>query len=230
MDLIQCLIALTQDESIEISKLCVEVLESTSSKYGNLIDNIEAIFLSHLIILPRIVYAGDDDDQLSAVLLLKGLLQNLAKTRLKIILSNAETLERFIAFLLSFCEMDRSMDLLHEEHSIRSIQENNVHKLPWKEFRNIQSSITIDHFAQICHILGRSNAADLMFNHLMDLFTASNNNCNEILIILQSMLSLEGWGEIERTKQCLEELLNDKHWILDIQANRTTNLEMEEVY
>lgn len=231
LDLLQCAIALSQDEMPNISKLCIETLQNTNkNQYESLIDNIEAIFLSHLITLPRIVYAGDDDDQLAAILLLKGMLQNLAKTRLKTLLSCTDTMERFITFLLSFCELDRTMGLLQEEYSIRTFEENDIaQNLPWKEFRNINNRITVDYFVDVCHILGRSNAADLVFHHLMDLFMASDSNCNEILVILQFMLSLDGWGETERTKICLEELLNDKHWILDTQANRTTNLEMEEV-
>lgn len=186
--------------------------------------------MSHITKLQGIIYSGDEDEQLAALQLLKGVLQYLAGKSLKIILTCPDTMEQFLYVLLFICELDRPLDLLHEEHALRSVDDSiESLKLPWKQFKNLQNDSLVQCFSEICRILGRSAAADLIFYHSMELFVTSTKHCNQLLVLFQFMLAIDGWGETGRCTVCLDELMSNKHWDLDVRANQTTSLKMAEV-
>lgn len=226
--LLESTIALSQDGSPEVAQLCQKSLNNRHNL--NFMHQLECIFLSHITKLQAIIYSGDEDKQLAALQLLKGVLQYLAGKSLKIILTCPDTMEQFLHVLLFICELDRPLDLLHEEHALRSVDESIASlKLPWKQFKNLQNDSLVQCFSEICQILGRSAAADMIFYHSMEFFVTSTKHCNQLLVLFQFMLAIDGWGEVGRCTVCLDELMSNKHWDLDVRANQTTSLEMVEV-
>lgn len=226
--LLESTFALSQDSNTEVAQLCQDTLNNPIN--SNFMHQLECIFLSHITKLQALIYSGDEDEQFAALLLLKGVLQYLAGKTLKTILTCSDTMEQFLHVLLFICELDRPLDLLHEEHALRSVDDSIVSlKLPWKQFKNLQNDSLVQCFSEICQILGRSAAADMIFDHSMELFITSTKHCNQLLVLFQFMLAIDGWGEVGRCTVCLDELMSNKHWDLDVRANQTTSLEMVEV-
>jgi hypothetical protein len=110
--------------------MCLNTLSAITNRKHSIRIDMESLFHSHLIQLPRIVYAGDADDQLGALLFM-------AKSNFKVILSCREAMERFIIVLISACELDRSIALLHAEHSNRIVHAaaGACPTTPWKELK-----------------------------------------------------------------------------------------------
>lgn len=229
--LIQVLVALTQDDNPIVSKHCFDTLTNITTRLNasNHLDQLESIFLAQLTRLPRLIHAGSEDELMAAVLLLTGLLQSLSQTRLKSVLSCANTLDRFVAVLLSIFELDRSGDMLHEQHFTGNVIRDPSLGIPWKRFVHLGNAKLVNYSCRLVRIVGRSNAVEIVFKCLMDLLMDNDLRCNEGLVVLQLLLALNGWGEVERIEQCLQELLAPRHWQLDVRADRTTRLEMEEV-
>lgn len=231
--LLEILITLSQDGNTEISEQCKATLNHIHSfKLSQHVEIMEQLFHLHIIKLPRIICSGSEEEQTASFLLLKGLLLNLSKAhKLKTLFTCSNTLEQMISILLSALELDRSMDLLKEEHSLRSVHTSMINKIAWKSFSNLRNDHLIEIIRHCCQILGISDADDLIIDHLLDLFSMDVSSCNEIVVLLQMMLFGQNGDEFRNSKieMCLESFLAEKHWTLAIQANQSTNLEMVEV-
>lgn len=226
--LIEISLSLSQDEDKDIAKLCSSTLESIGTTSN--VDVVELIFHTHLKRLPRILLTGDEEEQLGAVLLLHGLVTCLEEKQMKILLSNLDTMESLMQILLAALELDHiTMDLLQNEHSLRTVDPT-INRLPWKRFKNLRHPRVEHELEKICKIIGRSTAAEIVVDYLLDLFKTNATNCNETIVLLQMILCCGGVkSNTYWIQACLEEFLLDIHWDLSIQADQTTNLEMEEV-
>lgn len=226
--MVEIILALSQDEDQTIAELCDTSIRTTLKKLS-FHEVVEQIFITHMIRLPRIINVGDEEEQIAAMLLLKGSLQTLRHSNLKLIFAVKDTLERFTAMLLSAVELKRDMSLLLEEYSIRNVDDNDVYAVgtAWKQFKNLRSQKIVDHFQSICELIGTSNASDVVVSYLLELLPENVGLCNEIIVLLQFLLSSD--GHITSISNCLEDFLTDIRWHLAIQANKTTKLEMEEV-
>lgn len=226
--MVEILLALSQDDDQSISELCDTAIRTTLQELS-LQDVVEQIFITHIIRLPRIVAVGDEEEQIAAMLLFKGLLESLRHANLKMIFAAKDTLERFVAVLISAVELKRDMSLLLEEYSLRNVDEADgfVAVSAWKQFKNLRNQTIVDHFRSICELIGRSNASDVVVRYLLELLPENVSICNEIIVLLQFLLNSNG----HKTSifNCLEDFLLDIHWHLAIQANTTTKMEMEEV-
>lgn len=225
------LVALTQDDDPMVVEHCFDTLTNITTRLNAAqhLDQLEQIFLAQLTLLPRLIHAGTEDELMAATLLMTGLLQSLSQTRLKSVFSCARTLERFVDVLLDAFELDRSGDLLHEQFFTGNIVCDPSVGTPWKRFERLSTAKLLAYAQRLVRIVGRSNAVEIVFKSLMDLLQDNDPRCNEALVVVQLMLALDGWGEVNRIEQCLEELLDGRHWQLDVRADRTTALEMEEV-
>lgn len=226
--LVEILLALSQDEDQTISDLCESAIRTTLQQLS-FQDVVEQIFITHIIRLPRIIAVGDEEEQIAAMLLFKGLLDTLRHANLKMIFAVRDTLERFVAVLISAVELKRDMSLLLEEYSLRNVDDNDefVTVSTWKQFKNLRSQKVVDHFRSICKLIGMSNASDVVVGYLLEQLPESVSICNEIIVLLQFLLnSIDHKTSI---CNCLEDFLQDIHWHLAIQANKTTKMEMEEV-
>lgn len=165
--------------------------------------------------------------------LLKGVLHCLAHTRLKTLLSSDETtLQQFMTTMTGICELTRPDALLHIEYGTHDVVDDNAltnRRRQWREFKNLPNDTAVECVTSICQILGRSNAADILFAYAMDEFVRNTIDCNNVLVLMQLLLNGGGWGEAHRLHACLTELQRSVHWHLDEQATRTTEMKMAEV-
>lgn len=226
--LLEILLALSQDEDQSISKLCNTTVRTTLQELSYR-DFVEQTFITHIIRLPRIISVGDEEEQIAGMLLLKGLLVTLRHTNLKRIFAVQDTLDRFVAVLVSAVELQRDMSLLQYEFSLRNVDENDecVMVSTWKQFKNLRSRAIVEHFQSICELIGSSNASEVVVGYLLERLPDNVSICNEIIVLLQYLL----YSNDHKTSicNCLEDFLLDIHWHLAVQANKTTNMEMVEV-
>lgn len=226
--MVEILLALSQDEDQSISELCDTAIRTSLQELA-FQDVVEQIFITHIIRLPRIIAVGDEEEQIGAMLLFKGLIQSLRQANLKMILAVKNTLERFVAVLISAVELQREMSLLLEEYSLRNVDEADgyVAVSTWKQFKNLRNQTIVDHFRSICKLIGTSNASDVIVGYLLERLPENVTSCNEIIVLLQFLLN----SNDHKTSifNCLEDFLLDIHWHLAIQANTTTEMAMEEV-
>lgn len=223
------MLALSQDDDLSISEFCDNAIR-TSLQKSVFVNIVEQTFITHIIRLPRIISVGDEEEQVAGMLLLKGLLAALSHANTKMIFTVQDTLERFVAVLISAVELKRNVSLLLEEFTLRNfdeIDELACTTLPWKQFKNMRSPTIVNHFQSICKIIGTSNASDMVVGYLLQQWPENVTTCNEIIVLLQFLLT----SNDHRTSisNCLDEFLLDIHWHLAVQANKTTKMEREEV-
>lgn len=227
--LVEILLALSQDDDESISELCDTAVRTTLQELS-FHDIVEQIFITHIIRLPRIIAVGDEEEQIAAMLLLKGVLETLQHANLKLIFAVKDTLERLVAVLISAVELKLDMSLLLEEYSLRNVDENESYAVApttWKQFKNLRTQTIVNHIQSICKLIGTSNASDVVVGYLLERLPDNVSICNEIIVLLQFLLNSNG----HKTSicNCLEDFLLDIHWHLAIQATKTTKMEMEEV-
>lgn len=217
-------IALSQDTSSDIAQKCSDTIQrSLNDDHRIGIEAVEQIFHAHLLRMPRIILTGQDDEKIACMLLFKGILQILSgtPTKLKILLSNTETLEKFMQILIAAAEMSRSIELLQDEHSIRTMTstEDVPNKRPWKQFKHCALPKVHDLLMEIGQCIGQSGACKIVVNFLLDLFENANSSCNEVIVLLQFILPVS----VDKTYMIvfLTEFLSDQHWQIAVQTNQT---------
>lgn len=223
----------------------LEINISLSNKYRKssqyiyndcIIDVAEELFISHLVRLPRIIYTGDEEEQMANILQLNGLVTMLCKTdRLKITLSIEGILDNFMASLLSIVEIDRVNGLLEENNNIFDVDDKtpeNINSLTllrnhtqWKSYKNLRNNELLREVLCICDCISKLEPINvLILEYLVKLITQNSVNCNEAIIIVQMMIP----NAFDNADPCsslhfelLEELFTEFRW--DLATETTEN-------
>lgn len=195
-----------------------------------MIDIAENLLLKQFIILPRAIYTGDEDDQMSNLSQLLGLISLLCKmNRIRITLTNEKALQSLVTILLSSLELDRTQKLLEgNQQSIYEISESNAiaveslpllqNNTPWKVYKNIRNVKLISKIEEICKLLSNQQPYNVfIYDRLLKLLRKNSANCNEVLVLFQLLLS----NNMDRSIQnnVIDELLDDCRWTLATEAN-----------
>lgn len=187
---------------LEINVCLSENFEDHYSLYSeHVVDVAEELFADHLINLPRIIYTGDEPEQMVGFLQLLGIVRLLhATNRLKITLSNDEILEKFIAVLLLAIELERDNRLLEMNSchnydvsdaamsSVTAHIENQsiVVASPWKNFKNLRTENLIQKIRSTCKCISQQQQTHaLILEFLLKLLARNSVNCNEALVLIQ---------------------------------------------
>lgn len=220
----ETIISLSEDENKSVSSKCSDCLKTLLTKHENfeLLENILNLFNSHLIKLPRIIYRGEENEQIAALTLLKGQIRLLSNgDRLKIIFNNEQTLSTLIQILVSSVELELSNELLLDEYAIRDHTTQSIFKddsLPWKNYKNLKNPILHKQVKEICDILGKSNVMYIFVSYILDAIKTDVRNCNELIILLNYVI-IENDIKVNVLETIFEELLEEIHWDLTINAN-----------
>lgn len=224
-NLMETIISLSEDENELVSKKCSECLKTllTANDNFQLLENILKLFNLHLIKLPRIVYRGEENEQIAALTLLKGQIRLLSNgERLKIIFNNEQTLSTLIQILIAAVELEHSNELLLDEYAIRDHTSQSIFRndsLPWKKnYKNLNNPILHKQVKEICDILGKSNVMYILVNYILDAIKTDVRNCNELIILLNYVI-VENEIKLNVLETIFEELLEEIHWDLTIHAN-----------
>lgn len=196
---------------------------------GDIVDVIEQIFLAHLTKLPRIIFTGDEDEQMASLNLLSGLIKALSQSdNINTCLANEQVLQKLTTALVTAVELDRPNHLLQEEHSIRLIGDEQAVECgtlrtntAWKIFKNLRNQSSAVKIRSVCQLLGRNeHTKELVLDALFRSFCANSSSCNEIMILFQFFVPTSNdakWSALESS--ILEELLSTSHWCLGLQAS-----------
>uniref|UniRef100_A0A1I8N890 Uncharacterized protein n=1 Tax=Musca domestica TaxID=7370 RepID=A0A1I8N890_MUSDO len=236
--MLENVVAFTEDDDVHIRKLCVNCIDQMQMLYinGGIFDeNSELLFDEHLAKLPRIIQRGDDSEQYTEFMFLKAFLKSVSANKLQFLLSIPKNLEMFCMCLLSALELNISFNFLVEEYSLRNIDIDGDYmeacKLPWRNFKNMNSERCAKCLQDICFIVGRIVILNrIVTDHLMDLLNQQNPAINEIFLILLWLSTAKEkdknfqYSDLDFVKKLLEEVLNDKHWHLSLEPDNVTKI------
>lgn len=219
---LETIITLTEDSDDEISKLCQKTLDNlfSNDRYFNLMSDIQILFKSHIVSLPRIICREDIDELNAALMLLSAYIKVLYDNKLKSMLTDDDVLEKLTLVLLTTVQLDMSNDLLLEEHSLRDSQEIiefNENNLPWKKFKYLKTIQSQNYIRKICNLLGTSTASSIIFTQLLDCIYSNSPLSNEILILLN--FCIKNCKNKMMVQNVMDEYLTNYHWNLTIHSN-----------
>lgn len=241
--MLENVVAFTEDDDVHIRKLCMNCIDQMQMLYinGGIFDeNSELLFDEHLAKLPRIIQRGDDSEQYTEFMFLKAFLKSVSANKLQFLLSIPKNLEMFCMCLLSALELNISFNFLVEEYSLRNIDIDGDYmeacKLPWRNFKNMNSERCAKCLQDICFIVGRIVILNrIVTDHLMDLLNQQNPAINEIFLILLWLSTAKEkdknfqYSDLDFVKKLLEEVLNDKHWHLSLEPDNVTKIKSNKV-
>lgn len=232
---------------LEINVCLSENFEQHYSLYSELVvDVAEELFADHLINLPRIIYTGDESEQMVGFSQLQGVVRLLhATNRLKITIANDEIMEKFIAVLLLAIELERDNRLIEmnschnydvSEISTAHNKSQSITTTPtWKNYKNLRTDNLIHKIHNACKCISEQpQAFALILEFLLKLVAKNSINCNEALVLLQIFVTANTNSPDDESISCdslhlaiLDELGCDYRWqlqthVTDQMTTRTT--------
>lgn len=210
---------------LEINVCLNGEFECKSSSYDEqVIDIAEMSFSNHLIRLPRIIFTGDETEQIVAFRQLHGIVRLLHDTnRLKITMSNDDITQKFMRVLLLTVELERDNKLLEVNNHIYDVNDasgvvQSIHIAPWKNFKNLRSSKIMSEIRRAFICINEQNQTyTFILEYLLKLLAKNAINCNEALVLIQLFLDCRE-EHSDTTKSLhlsiLENLLLDYRWHL----------------
>ncbi|XP_012155048.1 uncharacterized protein LOC101451495 [Ceratitis capitata] len=239
LNLLENVVAMSEDEDKHISKMCTTTL-SQLQLLGNANESLfdeyaDILFDEHLAKMPRIISRSIDAEQYAELISLKGFLKNLSISRMNCLLLVPKNLEMLCRCLISAVDMKLYRDLLTEEYAIREVvlaDYAESAKLGWRQYKHLSSARCVSLVKDICVILGNTKGINrLVYDFLLELLTQNHETMNEIFLIMLWI----GTG-VERRKHMnyaelveilLEEILDEKHWHLALRPDASWRLKVD---
>ncbi|XP_035891600.1 TELO2-interacting protein 1 homolog [Anopheles stephensi] len=228
---LQTVIAMCHDESERVRNVCEKCQESmpyfTISFAGNRIDE---MFFDALNRMPRIIYRGEEREQISSFRLITGFLSFFSESQLASVFSCQNILEQFIMVLLAAAELESVDELIRREYvSYRFEYEEGFHlqkekkESRWIVLKNVSSPRTKQSFLDLIHKLRKhEQAVHTVLMYILEDFYASRLNSNGYLFILSELIPDSSDGNrppLEPYKTLLSEVLQPHHWFLELDEN-----------
>lgn len=215
--LLENLVLFADDADKKIREFSQTSLKNLSETLPELNQEISQLFSSHLTIMPRTILTGDESEQIAGFTLLNSFIITITEKNspLNSLLDNSVTLEKLLNVMLSSCEINMSNDLLFYENLASGALDDQFYqmKTPWKQFKNLKNKSIVEKFSEICSNLGRSTAAQVCINHLLD-----DMNSIEYLVLLIEILVTDTTFAQDQVEGIVEEFLSETYWTMKIQA------------
>ncbi|CAD6992746.1 unnamed protein product [Ceratitis capitata] len=239
LNLLENVVAMSEDEDKHISKMCTTTL-SQLQLLGNANESLfdeyaDILFDEHLAKMPRIISRSIDAEQYAELISLKGFLKNLSISRMNCLLLVPKNLEMLCRCLISAVDLKLYRDLLTEAYAIREVvlaDYAESAKLGWRQYKHLSSARCVNLVKDICVILGNTKGINrLVYDFLLELLTQNHETMNEIFLIMLWI----GTG-VERRKHMnyaelveilLEEILDEKHWHLALRPDASWRLKVD---
>lgn len=191
----------------------------------HLIDITEELFTEHMFRLPRIIHSGSEEEKAAAFVLLRNFMSILRSVnRLQITLSNENVNENLLSILLSIVELEKSNKLIEINIDVTNPNDGKIidtlyfdHKnCPWKHFIHIPDEESVQCILSICeHLIEHRQMSVFVHEYLLRLLSKNASNSNEVLIIIQMLLSCERNNTCESVHySILDNLLCEYRWKL----------------
>uniref|UniRef100_A0A182LZ06 Uncharacterized protein n=1 Tax=Anopheles culicifacies TaxID=139723 RepID=A0A182LZ06_9DIPT len=228
---LQTVIAMCYDESERVRDLCKKCHQSESyftiSFAGYRIDD---MFFETLNQMPRIIYRGEEREQISSFRLITGFLGFFSEVQLASVFSCQNILEQFIMVLLAAAELESVDELIRREYvSYRFEYEEGFHlqkeknESRWIVLKNVSSPRARQSFLNMIHQLRtHEHAVNTVLMYILENFYDSRINSNGYLFILSELIPdpIEySTVRVEPFKTLLSEVLQPHHWFLELDEN-----------
>ncbi|KAJ9575488.1 hypothetical protein L9F63_007646 [Diploptera punctata] len=194
MDLVEVIIALSEDENENVTEISKSGLRMFSEKCKkeegkSFLEMLEDNFYIVVTKLPRILHGTDDIQQLSTLRLLAGYIKLLGANKLPQVLTSAAHLNRLMLTLIQAVELENSASLL-EDYSLRDLEANHAigHSVPWKQFKHFMDDSILQKMVCVCHLLGKYGDLETLTYHLLDIFHNNSQHRKEVILLLNEIL------------------------------------------
>lgn len=194
----------------------------------NLLDIVEELFTALLVHFSRIVHTGSDNEQSTGFMQLMGFILILEKAkRLKILLSDDITREKFMSILVTIVELKHSNNLIDLRQNINNPNDKKIadtlflwrNNIPWKNYKHFQDHRYDYHIQKICECITKELGVHVfVLEYLSKIILNNSIHCSEALVLIQYILenSSVSAGPIGNLHiMILENLSSDLHWKLE---------------
>ncbi|GLV45261.1 Telo2 interacting protein 1 [Carabus blaptoides fortunei] len=221
---LEMLISLSEDDNEEISAHSRNTLDQVSCHTLNLtlVDILAENFYGVITRLPRIINGTDIHNQLSILNLLVGYLRILGPKTLFQILQTADNLKRLMQSLIVVSQLEISGITLFEEHAIRNFEAISETSTTWKQFKYINEKVLLSKFQTALQLLSKSEASEIIIDCLCDLFQNEYDQRNEIVFLLNEILSVQVEDMPNRLRHItnvLKMYMDEENWYLPMEVN-----------
>ncbi|XP_062556981.1 TELO2-interacting protein 1 homolog [Armigeres subalbatus] len=229
---LESLLALSQDESNNISSICQKALTAypnSSVCFGS--SRLDELFYESLKTIPRCIYRGEESDQIARFRLLNGYFNFMTDAQLNTIISNQEIVNQIVMILVAGAELDQPEELVRREYvSYRfeyvqpeSKLDKEKRESRWIVLRNFHGSDRCrNSFLEILYSLqNRPETLSTILSYILeDLFT-SKLNINGYLFLLSELIPSEIDHPSLRSLfgSVFAEILQDYHWQVDLEES-----------
>ncbi|XP_053670074.1 TELO2-interacting protein 1 homolog [Anopheles nili] len=228
---LQTVISMCHDESQRIRDICQKcrntILSSSISFVGIRMDE---HFYDTLNKLPRIIYRGEEREQIANFRLVTGYLKFFTESQLTNVFSAQSTIEQFITVLLVGSELQSVEELIRREYTsyrfeyeegFRTQKEKNESR--WIVMKNLRSPRAKEAFLDLFRALqSHEQAVNTVLMYILEDFYSSKLNSNGYLFILSELIPNFPeikFSNMEPVKMLLSEVLQTQHWFLELDEN-----------
>ncbi|XP_068155248.1 TELO2-interacting protein 1 homolog [Drosophila tropicalis] len=235
--ILESVVALSQDEDATIAERCRQTLSDLQQRTtckGIFEETAELLLDTYLNKWPRILQRCEENEQFALLLFFKGFLSNVSVEKLQVLLLVPKNLEMFVTCLLMGLRLLSTRDLLKEDYTLHSVQDNksrNKVKLIWRQFKYLTSQRCIEALFDILILLGTEPLLNrLFFDYGLELIEQRSASMNECILMLTVMITPRHReardSRLVLADLLLEQLLRDEHWQLALQPDAAWRLKV----
>ncbi|KAL6264336.1 hypothetical protein P5V15_004443 [Pogonomyrmex californicus] len=233
MALIDYLISLSEDESLEVSEKAHSVLCALSENYMQnhdmkpLIDLLEDKFYSLLTRLPTRIRLLNDDEQLVYLNQLAGYLRLFGKQRLPHIMRSQAHNQRLLLALVYIMVIDCNNVSLLQIVNVKDLDDPAYFygSNSWRQFKFIKNSLCKEKLVTICKLLGEFGDFRILIDTILELMLDAPQHRKELNLLLNWILaSVKDSSVSHLYKEIVDFYTTQEVWYLPIEVTEDTPL------
>ncbi|XP_034936013.1 TELO2-interacting protein 1 homolog [Chelonus insularis] len=230
IDLVDILIILSEDDSLDVSNISKNALDKVNSivieyKMRSVVEMLEERFYKLLIQLPRLIRRSDDVTQLSYLNQLIGYIKILGKERLPLVMASASHLQKLILSLVSIIEIDYSGVSILEDNQLRTIEDcADPSNISWKKFKFIRDLETEKKLILICKLLGTTGDLYILVDTIFEMMTNMKHYRKELILLLNWTLQWTKEAPASLYQDVINDYIDHEFWYLPLESSENEEI------
>ncbi|KYN02179.1 PREDICTED: TELO2-interacting protein 1 homolog [Cyphomyrmex costatus] len=233
MTLIDYLISLSEDESIEVSEKAHTVLHTISENYmqnhdmKSLIDSLEDKFYSLLTRLPTIIRRSNDNEQLVYLNQFAGYLRLFGTQRLPHIMRSQAHMQRLLLALVYIMVIDCNNVSLLQTANVKDLDDPAYFYGSdlWKQFKFIKSNLCKEKLVTICKLLQEFGDFRILIDTILEFMMDAPQHRKELSLLLNWILvSVKDSSSSYLYKEIIDFYITQEVWYLPTEVTEDTPL------